>query len=61
MGYSLQKNQKMNQVGEEHPDRNAQFNHINEKVKTFGAEEYPVISISTFPIHKTIQTARSGR
>ena len=45
MGYSLQKNQKMNQVGEEHPDRNAQFNHINEKVKTFGAEEYPVISI----------------
>ena len=45
MGYSLQKNQKMNQVGEEHPDRNAQFNHINKKVKTFGAEEYPVISI----------------
>ena len=45
MGYSLQKNQKMNQVGEEHPDRNAQFNHINEKVKTFGAAEYPVISI----------------
>ena len=45
MGYSLQKNQKMNQVGEEHPDRDAQFNHINEKVKAFGAEEYPVISI----------------
>ena len=45
MGYSLQKNQKMNQVGEEHPDRDAQFNHINEKVKTFGAAEYPVISI----------------
>ena len=41
MGYSLQKNQKMNQVGEEHPDRDAQFNHINEKVKAFGAEEYP--------------------
>ena len=45
MGYSLQKNQKMNQVGEEHPDRDAQFNHINEKVKAFGAAEYPVISI----------------
>ena len=45
MGYRLQKNQKMNQVGEEHPDRDAQFNHINEKVKAFGAEEYPVISI----------------
>jgi len=45
MGYSLPKNQKMNQVGEEHPDRDAQFNHINEKVKTFGTAEYPVISI----------------
>ena len=35
----------MNQVGEEHPDRDAQFNHINEKVKAFCAAEYPVISI----------------
>ena len=45
LGYSLQKNQKMNQVGDEHPDRDAQFQHINEKVKTFGAMECPVISI----------------
>lgn len=45
MGYSLQMNQKMNQVGEEHPDRDAQFKHINEKVKAFGAAEIPVISI----------------
>ena len=45
MGYSLQKNQKMNQVGEEHPDRDAQFSYINEKVKNFGAAEYPIISI----------------
>ena len=45
MGYSLQMNQKMNQVGEEHPDRDTQFKHINEKVKAFGAAGFPVISI----------------
>ena len=45
MGYSLQVNQKMNQVGERHPDRDEQFKHINEKVKVFGAAELPVISI----------------
>lgn len=45
MGYSLQMNQKMNQVGEEHPDRDAQFKHINEKVKAFGDAGFPVISI----------------
>lgn len=45
MGYSLQMNQKMNQAGKEHPDRNAQFEHINEKVKAFLDAESPVISI----------------
>lgn len=45
MGYSLQMNQKMNQVGKEHPDRNEQFEHINEKVKAFQAFELPAISI----------------
>lgn len=45
MGYSLQVNRKMNQVGEEHPDRDEQFRHINEKVKAFGATEFPIISI----------------
>ena len=45
MGYSLQMNQKMNQVGEEHPDRDAQFGYINERVKAFGSAEQPVISI----------------
>jgi transposase len=33
MGYSKQANQKMLQVGESHPDRNAQFEHINLKVR----------------------------
>lgn len=45
MGYSLQMNQKMNQVGEEHPDRDGQFQHINQKVKAFGSAGLPVISI----------------
>lgn len=45
MGYSLQMNQKMNQVGEEHPDRGEQFQHINQKVKAFGSAGLPVISI----------------
>ena len=45
MGYSLQMNQKMNQVGEEHPDRDEQFQHINQKAKAFGAAGLPVISI----------------
>ncbi len=45
MGYSLQANQKMKQVGEAHPDRDEQFQHINEKSKAFMAEGLPVISI----------------
>ena len=32
MGYSKQANQKMLQVGEPHPDRNAQFEHINKEM-----------------------------
>ena len=45
LGYSLQLNQKMLQVGDEHPDRNVQFEFINEKAKRFLEEGVPVISI----------------
>ena len=45
MGYSLQMNQKMMQVGKKHPDRNEQFEHINEKVKAFQSAGLPAISI----------------
>ena len=45
MGYSLQMNQKMEQVGTPHEDRNAQFMHINETAKEFLAANEPVISI----------------
>jgi hypothetical protein len=46
-GYSKQANQKMLQVGEPHPDRNAQFEHINQTAKDFITEGQPVISVDT--------------
>lgn len=45
MGYSKQMNQKMLQVGNAHPDRNAQFEYINETSKKYISEGTPVISI----------------
>jgi len=47
MNYSLQGNKKMMQVGEIHPDRNEQFEYINELAKIFIFEGQPVISIDT--------------
>jgi transposase len=46
MGYSLQSNKKSNE-GSSHEDRDAQFNHINEKAKLFQKDNQPVISIDT--------------
>ncbi len=46
MGYSLQANVKTLE-GPQHPDRDAQFRHINQKVKTFGRTGDPVISVDT--------------
>lgn len=45
LGYSLQVNQKRNQVGKEHPDRNEQFKHIDRKASSFLTYGEPVISI----------------
>jgi transposase len=47
MGYSKQVNQKMMQVGEPHPDRNAQFEHINKTASEYIAVGAPVISVDT--------------
>ncbi|MDR1084658.1 MAG: ISAzo13 family transposase [Deltaproteobacteria bacterium] len=44
-GYSLQLNQKMLQIGDEHPDRNTQFEFINDKAKRFLLAGIPVISV----------------
>lgn len=47
MGYSKQANQKMLQVGEPHPDRNAQFEHINDTAAKYLKSGDPVISVDT--------------
>jgi len=45
-GYSLQSNRKTEE-GEDHPDRDAQFRHINAQVKRALAQGTPVISVDT--------------
>ena len=45
LGYSKQQNQKMNQIGSQHPNRDTQFNHINERGKAYIAAGEPFISI----------------
>jgi hypothetical protein len=45
-GYSLQGNRKTKE-GDSHPDRNAQFEHINAMVKQFQKRGQPVISVDT--------------
>jgi len=46
MDYSLQANSKTIEGGK-HPDRNAQFEHISNKVKQYLGERQPVISVDT--------------
>ena len=46
LGYSLQANRKTEE-GKEHPDRNAQFEHINRKVRSFQRHRQPVVSVDT--------------
>jgi Rhodopirellula transposase DDE domain len=46
MGYSLQGNRKTRE-GDSHPDRDAQFQHINAAVNAALAEHEPVISVDT--------------
>lgn len=46
MGYSLQANRKTLE-GKQHPDRDAQFQYINRKVRTQQSNGQPVISVDT--------------
>ena len=46
LDYSLQANRKTKE-GDSHPDRNAQFEHINAQVKAFQAASQPAISVDT--------------
>ncbi len=43
-GYSLQANAKVKE-GRQHPDRNQQFEYINEQAKSFLAQGLPVVSV----------------
>jgi Rhodopirellula transposase DDE domain len=45
-GYNLQANRKTEE-GKDHPDRDAQFEHINRKVRSFQRRGQPVISVDT--------------
>ena len=46
LGYSLQANRKTRE-GAAHPDRNAQFEHINAQVQAYQSAGQPVISVDT--------------
>jgi hypothetical protein len=46
LNYSLQGNRKTEE-GEDHPDRDAQFQHINAAVKKYLGQGMPVISVDT--------------
>ena len=46
LGYSLQANRKTLE-GKQHPDRDAQFNHINRRVRAFQRRRQPVASVDT--------------
>jgi len=59
-GYSLQGNRK-SQEGDSHPDRNAQFEYINGKVKRFLARQQPVISVDTKKKERVGNFKNSGR
>ena len=46
LGYRLQTNRKTLE-GRQHPDRDAQFEHINERCQAFQEQGQPVISVDT--------------
>jgi len=46
-GYSMQGNQKALEGNSQHPDRNEQFEIINQKAKVFMEMDIPVISVDT--------------
>lgn len=47
MGYSLQATRKTIEGSKDHPDRDAQFNFINELVKSFQLADQPTISVDS--------------
>lgn len=60
MDYSLQGNQKTLE-GSQHPDRNAQFEYINEQVTTALGDGQPVISVDTKKKERVGNYANGGQ
>ena len=59
-GYSLQGNRKTEE-GEDHPDRDAQFRHINNAVRQALADGWPVLSMDTKKKERVGNFENSGR
>jgi transposase len=60
LGYSLQSNRKTIEGGD-HPDRDAQFQHINRRVKAFQRLGQPVVSVDTKKKELVGQFRNAGR
>ncbi len=60
LGYSLQSNRKTIE-GTDHPDRDAQFQHINRRVKSFQKRGQPVVSVDTKKKELVGQFRNGGR
>lgn len=59
-GYSLQGTRKTTE-GKQHPDRDAQFRHINRQTKTFQRDGNPVVSVDTKKKELVGEFANKGR
>ena len=59
-GYSLQSNRKLEE-GTQHPDRDAQFQHINRLVKRFQRRGQPVISVNAKKKENSGNFAKAGQ
>ena len=60
LGYSLQSNRKTIE-GKGHPDRDAQFQHINRRAKAFQRQGEPVVSVDTKRKELVGQYGNGGR
>lgn len=60
LGYSLQATRKTRE-GTQHPDRNAQFEFLNRKVKKFQKSGQPVVSVDTKKKELVGDFTRAGR
>ena len=61
MGYTLQADRKDITINTQHPDRNAQFEYINEQAKLFFLKGVPVLSIDAKKKEKIGNFANNGK